>query len=68
MARSSTSFDFGVNRRRRQASRFKFHGAYTSKEKAMRKERSRKGAFIISRRVRGSWRYIVMTAKGGKRK
>jgi hypothetical protein len=40
-----------------------FHGAFTSKEKAVAKEQ-RVGGFIKQITVRGSRRYVVMTRRG----
>lgn len=44
---------------------FKFHGSFTDKEKAKRKERSVKG-FIKVVKVRGATRYAVITRKKGR--
>lgn len=41
-----------------------FHGSYTSKAKAVRKEKSVHG-FIRAHNVRGTRRYYVMTSKRG---
>jgi hypothetical protein len=41
-----------------------FHGAFTSKRKAVTKER-KVGGFIRRAKVNGSTRYIVMTHKKG---
>jgi hypothetical protein len=38
-----------------------FHGAFSSKERAVRKERDTAGAFIRKRRIRGRTRYVVMS-------
>lgn len=43
--------------------KFTFHGAYSTKSKAVRKERKVKG-FIRRVKVRGSTRYLVMTRRG----
>lgn len=40
---------------------FIFHGAFATKEKARKRERARKGAFIKVRIIRGHTRYVVMT-------
>lgn len=42
--------------------KFTFHGAFSTKAKATRKERS-VGGFIRKVRVRGDTRYVVMTRK-----
>lgn len=50
---------------------FVFHGAFKSKKKAVKKERSlvckrngKKSCFILRRKVRGGRRYIVLQRKG----
>lgn len=43
--------------------RFRFHGAFSLKKDAKKKERS-VGGFIRRIRVRGSTRYAVLTRKG----
>lgn len=43
----------------------KFHGAFKSKARAMRKEREVHG-YIEHHTIRGSLRYIVMTRRKGK--
>jgi hypothetical protein len=43
--------------------RFKFHGAFASKEQASRKEKRVRG-FIQRVRIRGATRYLVLTRKG----
>jgi hypothetical protein len=40
--------------------RYTFHGAFKTKAKAQRKERSRAGSFIREFRIRGHKRYVVM--------
>lgn len=40
--------------------RFTFHGAFSSKEKAVAKERA-VGGFIRTRTIRGHRRYVVLT-------
>lgn len=39
-----------------------FHGAYTSRTKAAAKAKARGGS-VISRRIQGSTRYVVVTKK-----
>jgi len=41
-----------------------FHGAFGTKAEAVRKERSRSGAFIKTVSIRGHRRYVVMTRRG----
>lgn len=44
--------------------RFTFHGAFATKAKAVRKERSEgKGAFIRRVSIRGRRRFVVMKAR-----
>lgn len=43
--------------------KFKFHGAYGTKSKAVRKEK-RVGGFIRRTRINGHVRYLVLTRKG----
>jgi hypothetical protein len=45
--------------------RFKFHGAFGSKQAALRKERRRKHSHILSRKIHGKRRYIVVTNRNG---
>jgi hypothetical protein len=45
--------------------KFKFHGAFKSKARAVRKERSVHG-FIERHKIKGHTRYIVMTRRRGK--
>lgn len=40
-----------------------FHGAFSRKRNAQRKERARKGARILERDIRGHRRFIVVTEK-----
>lgn len=42
---------------------FKFHGAFGSKRKAVKKERAAKGRFILKRKIRGISRWIVVSKK-----
>ncbi len=49
------------HKRAKRGGAFTFHGAYGTKERARKKEKSRKGAFIKVRLIRGRTRYIVMT-------
>jgi len=44
---------------------FVFHGSFKKKSKAAAKEKTRKGAFIISRMTQRGFRYIVMTPRKG---
>jgi len=43
--------------------KFKFHGAFSSKRDAKRKERQT-GGFIRRVKIRGSTRFVVMTQRG----
>jgi hypothetical protein len=40
---------------------FGFHGAFSKKADAVRKERTIRGAFVKRIRVRGQTRYVVMS-------
>jgi hypothetical protein len=40
-----------------------FHGAFKTKGKAVRKEKSEKGDFILERNIRGKKRFLVLSAK-----
>lgn len=42
-----------------------FHGAFTSKKRAIRKERRVKGGFIQRVRIKGHPRYLVRSRKRG---
>lgn len=44
--------------------KFKFHGAFKSKRKAMAKERAGNNRFIRETKIKGHRRYIVMSRKG----
>jgi hypothetical protein len=44
-----------------------FHGAYSSKADARKKERARSGAYIIERKIRGRKRYIVVSDRWRRR-
>ena len=44
--------------------KFKFHGAFKSKRKAMAKERAGSNRFIREAKIKGHRRYIVMSRKG----
>ena len=44
--------------------KFIFHGAFKSKRKAMAKERAGKGRFILTRKIKGHRRYIVLKDRG----
>lgn len=46
--------------------RFNFHGSFSSKAAAMKKEAETPGAFIRERTVSGKLRYFVLTPKGIK--
>jgi hypothetical protein len=43
--------------------RFVFHGSFTSKSKAQRKERAAGGRFIRAATVKGRRRYLVMSER-----
>lgn len=47
----------------RPGRKVKFHGAFSKKADAVRKER-RVGGFIKRAKIRGKIRYVVMTGKG----
>jgi len=49
------------NPKKRNPPRFRFHGAFSTKREAEKKERRVSGAFIMKRKVRGATRYIVAT-------
>ena len=40
--------------------RFTIYGAFSDKEDARREERKHKGAFVLTRKIRGARRYIVL--------
>lgn len=43
--------------------KFDFHGSFTSKAEAVKKEQATPGAFIRERRVKGKTRYFVLTER-----
>lgn len=43
--------------------KYDFHGSFTSKSEAVKKERETKDAFIRERRVGGKVRYFVLTER-----
>lgn len=43
--------------------RFNFHGSFSSKAAAVKKESETPGAFIRERKVKGKLRYFVLTEK-----
>lgn len=40
-----------------------FHGAFSSKAKAQKKERTRSGAYIQRVKIKGKTRFLVLTRK-----
>lgn len=50
----------------KRGQKFVFHGAFSTKAAAKRRERARAGSFIKEARVRGKKRYIVMTPRKGR--
>lgn len=43
--------------------KYKFHGAFKSKQKAVRRESARPGSWIERTTIRGRTRYLVVTKK-----